>query len=336
MRVLLTGGTGYLGREIARALARRGHEAIIFARSANAAVREGVPGVPFPGDVRDVETLDRALAGCEALCHTAAMVTIWRRDPSDFDAVNVGGLKNAIEVALRRGIRRVVYTSSFLARPPSDSRIIRSGNDYQRTKRAADLIAQQAIEQGIPVVKLYPGVIYGPGAPTEGNLVHRLLADHVAGRLPGIVGADRIWSFAFVGDVADAHVNALEYPTVRSEYNLGGENLPQRRIFELLRDLTGRPVPRRLPAWLGRAAGSMEELRARITNTTPRLTRGAVEILEHDWAMDSSAAIRELGYRITPFVAALQQVLREVLNLHAGTPSCESDATKHSPGWGEP
>src|SRR5512132_766119 len=101
MRVLLTGGTGYLGREIARALARSGHEAIIFARSADTAVREGLPGTAYAGDVRDYASLACAAEGCDALCHTAAMVTAWRRDHSEFDAVNVGGLNNAVAAATK-------------------------------------------------------------------------------------------------------------------------------------------------------------------------------------------------------------------------------------------
>lgn len=315
MRVLLTGGTGYLGREIARALARRGHEPVIFARSAREAVRDGVPGIAVPGDVRDAAALERAAQGCEAVCHTAAMVTVWRRNRREFDEVNVDGLRNAIAAATAHRARRVLYTSSFLALPPSDTGRFGEGNDYQRTKRAADRAADEARASGVPLVKLYPGVIYGEGVATEGNLVHRLVADHVRGRLPGIIGADRIWSFAFVRDVAEAHVSALERTSIGLAYYLGGDNLPQIRVFELLRDATGQPLPRRLPAWLGRLAGSMEELRARFTNTTPLLTRGTVEIFEHDWAMDSSAAIREIDYHITPLAEGFRSVLREVLKL---------------------
>lgn len=315
MRVLLTGGSGYLGREIARALARRGHEPIIFARTATAAIRDGVPGRAFDGDVRDASALERAAAGCDALCHTAAMVTVWRQDPAEFDAVNILGLRNALAAAALHRLRRIVYTSSFLALPPSDGRRVRQGNDYQRTKKSAERVADDALDRGVPLVKLYPGVIYGSGIATEGNLVQHLVADHVRGRLPGVIGAERIWSFAFVRDVADGHVSALEGTNVRSAYKLGGENLPQMRIFELLRQATGRPLPRRLPPWLGRLAGSMEELRARFTKTTPRLTRGTVEIFEHDWAMDSTPAIRDLDYGITPFAEGFRTVLDGVLNL---------------------
>jgi NAD+-dependent farnesol dehydrogenase len=249
------------------------------------------------------------------LCHSAALVALWRRRREEFDEVNVGGLRNAIQAAVTHHLGRIVYTSSFLALPPSDSARPVHGNDYQRTKRAAERVADEAVDRGIPLVKLYPGVIYGPGEATEGNLVQRLVVEHARGRLPGIFGADRIWSFAFIRDVADAHVSALEQPALRRAYELGGQNLPQIRLFELLRGATGRPLPRRLPTWVGRLAGSMEELRAKLTNTTPRLTRGTVDIFEHDWAMDSTTAIRELGYHITPLEEGFRSVLSGVLNL---------------------
>src|SRR5262245_38790898 len=108
MKVLLTGGTGYLGRAIAAALAAGGHDVVVFARSAS---RSGAPGTPFDGDVRDGAAVQRAAGGCDAIVHTAALVSIWRRRPEDFDDVNVGGLKNVIAAAAAAGIRRIVYTS---------------------------------------------------------------------------------------------------------------------------------------------------------------------------------------------------------------------------------
>lgn len=316
MRVLLTGGTGYLGRAIARALARRGHEVVVFARTATAAVLGGLPGVPVDGDVRDRDALQRACAGCDAVCHSAALVRVWQRDSREFDAINVGGLENALAAASAHRISRVVYTSSFLALPPEGTKAPVIGNDYQRTKVAAEAAASDAVRRGVPLVRLYPGVVYGPGELTEGNLVGRLLADHLRKRLPGVIGGERIWSFAFVEDVADGHVFAIERAVPGAAYSLGGENVPQMRLFELLRDATGRPLPRRLPMWLGRLVGRMEELRAHVTNTTPLLTLGTVEVLRHDWPLDSTAAIRELSYRITPFSEGFRASLAGVLNLH--------------------
>src|SRR5207248_11644522 len=96
MRVLITGGTGYLGRAIVRAIHARGHDVVLFARRASGS---GLPGALVEGDVRDKGALERAAAGCDALCHAAALVSIWRRRRADFDDVNVGGLRNALDAA---------------------------------------------------------------------------------------------------------------------------------------------------------------------------------------------------------------------------------------------
>jgi NAD+-dependent farnesol dehydrogenase len=312
MRVLLTGGTGYLGRAIAGALARRGHTAVIYARSARAAVAAGLPGQPVDGDVRDADTLASAAAGCDAICHSAALVTVWRRRRADFADVNAGGLRHVLAAATRHDIPRIVYTSSFLALPPSGGpsrgRPLR-GNDYQRTKAAAERIAAGAVAAGAPLIRLYPGVIYGPGPATEGNLVTRVVRDHLQGKLPGLIGAERRWSFAFVEDVAEAHVAALERGAAGETFALGGENQPQIRLFEILRDLTGAPLPRRIPASLAWPLAALDEVRARFSGASPLLTRGTVEVLRQDWELDSSAAIARLGYRITPLVTGLELLL---------------------------
>jgi NAD+-dependent farnesol dehydrogenase len=302
MKVLVTGGTGYLGRAIVRAMTARGHEAVVFARSAT---RSGLAGRLFDGDVRDREALRAAADGCDAVCHSAAMVSVWRRRRSAFDEVNVGGLQNVLDVARDLRIGRIVYTSSFLALPPRGAAAPLQANDYQRTKVLADRRARQAAANGVPIVTLYPGVIYGPGTQTEGNLVGRMIADHLAGRLPGIIGADRVWSYAFVDDVADGHALALERGGLGQRYALGGENRPQMRAFEILRDQTGRPLPRRIPSRLARAVGVAELARVTLFGGSPLLTPGTVAILESDWPLDSGAAEADLGYRARPLLSGL-------------------------------
>jgi farnesol dehydrogenase len=327
MRVLLTGGTGYLGRAIARALARRGHEPVIFGRSASAAVAAGVPGRAADGDVRDRDALHAAAEGCDALCHSAALVAVWHRHRQDFYDVNVGGLRNALNVVSSRRLSRLVYTSSFLALPPSDDSRPLRGNDYQRSKTAAEQLAAEAGGAGLPIVRLYPGVIYGPGELTEGNLVGRLVHDHLRGRLPGVVGADRLWSFAWIDDVAQAHVAALERGPAGRAYALGGENAPQMRLYEIVRNMTGRPLPRRIPAAIANVLAMVEEVRARVPGTRPRLTRGTVEVLEHDWSLDSSAAVLELGYSWTPLNVGVSQLLASLGSRSAEVPNLQPRGT---------
>jgi farnesol dehydrogenase len=302
----VTGGTGYLGRALVRALAARGHSVVVYARSAT---RSALPGTLVDGDVRDRDALDRAAAGCDALCHSAALVSIWRRRSADFDDVNVGGLRNAIAVASARKMSRLLYTSSFVALPPRDRTAPIAANDYQRTKLAADRAADAAVAAGVPLVRVYPGVVYGPGSFTEGNLVGRLIADHLRGRLPGLIGPENRWSYAFVEDVAAGHCAALERGAAGGRYMLGGENAPQRRVFEIVQEVTGRRPPLRIPFPVATLLGAAEEMRVSLLGGTPLVTRGAVEIFRHDWSLDSSDAARDLGYTIIPLADGVRRTL---------------------------
>jgi farnesol dehydrogenase len=292
MRVLVTGGTGYLGRAVVGALVASGHDVVLYGRTASAS---GLPAAAIDGDIRDAARLCDAAKGCGAMLHSAALVATWTRRSRDFDDVNVGGLRAVLDAAGRHGIGRVLYTSSFLALPPAGLDAAPEWNDYQRTKAAADVLADAAVRQGSPIVRLYPGVIYGPGAATEGNLVGRMVADHLAGRLPGVIGGDRIWSFSFVEDVAP----------------------PQMRVFDIVRQLTGRPRPRSIPGWLASPAAFADELTAVWFRRTPLLTTGTLEILLRDWPLGHARATEDLGYRVTPLEEGVARVVETVLAARA-------------------
>jgi NAD+-dependent farnesol dehydrogenase len=309
MRVLVTGGTGYLGRTLVRALAARGHEVVVFARSASAS---GLPGTAVDADVRGRGALERPAAGCDAISHSAALVSIWRKRPADFDEVNVGGLRNVIDVATLLGVHRVVYTSSFLALPPRGHDAPLEANDYQRTKVAADRLAHVAVANGCPVVRVYPGVIYGPGSLTEGNLIGRLIADHLRHRLPGLVGPEHLWSCAYVDDVAAGLCGAIERGRIGGRYPLGGENVPQWRVFGIVSKITGRRAPLRIPFPVASALGAVEEFRAAVFGGRPLVTRGAVDIFRHDWPLDSTMAADDLGYAITPLEEGLRRTVASI------------------------
>jgi len=302
MRVLVTGGTGYLGSAIVRALTRAGHEPVVFARSAAG------PGA-IAGDIRDTRAVTAAAAGVDAIVHTAALVAVWQKDASAFDAINVGGLQSVLAAARAHRVSRIVYTSSFLALPPADRPQALTANHYQRTKVAARDVARRAAADGLPVVTLYPGVIYGPGPATDGNLVRRLMQDQLRGRLPGVIGPERTWSFAFVDDVADAHAAAVAHPKPEREYAIGGVNAPHGSIYAFVRERRGRAIPLRIPYALATASAVACEAWTALTGRPPLLTRGVVDIFRHDWPLESSAASRDLGLRITPLTDGLERAL---------------------------
>ena len=310
MRVLLTGGTGFLGKNVARALVSAGHELRLLVRGSS-----DLSGLPQAaelarGDVTDADSLRHAAAGCGAICHMAALVKMWVPDRERFDAVNVSGLRNALAAA-ESADARLVYTSSFMAigpagpEPADEARRhprTRYNNDYERTKALADDLALEAAAAGHDVVMLYPGVVYGPGDLTDGNLVVRMVADHLNGRFPGIVGpGDRLWSYAYVGDVAAGHVAALERGGSGQRYFLCGDNVDMNRLFALVQEVTGVAPPRvHIPYSVADLLGRGLWLWAELTGHPPLLTPGVVGVFREHWAYSSAKAERELGYRPLP------------------------------------
>jgi farnesol dehydrogenase len=237
-------------------------------------------------------------------------VKSWAKDKGSFDRVNVGGVRNVLEAAKEEGAR-VLYTSSFIALGPTDGATFDEEtpradgaprNDYERTKWAADRLAREAAASGLPLVRLYPGVVYGPGSLTAGNHVVQNLVQHARGKVPGMLGAgDRRMSFAYVDDVTQGFLAALERAKDGSAYILGGDNRTLVDLFAAFERETGIPAPRlKIPYAAARMVGRLQRWRAEWLGIEPELTDEVVRIYAHEWAYSSSRAEAELGYRVTP------------------------------------
>ena len=315
MKILLTGGTGFLGGRVGGALIRAGH-------TVTALVRPGSPRKPpsacepVAGDVADAAAVKAAAAGCDAIVHTAALVKMWAKDRSVFDATNVGGLRNV----LAAGAPRVVYTSSFIAIGPTDGAVASEAwripdrvphNDYERTKAAALDIAREEAKRGYPIVTVFPGVVYGPGTMTDGSLMTKTIRDFLDRKLPGILGpGDRRMCFAYIDDVVAGHVLALERGRPGGEYILGGENRTTIELLEILSRLTGIAPPKmRIPYVLAGMVGRAQRWRAHLTGKEPEITDEVVRVYRREWAYDSSRAMKEIGYTMTPLQEGLRMTI---------------------------
>lgn len=313
MRVLVTGATGFVGKNLVRHLLHHDYEVAILARRTS-----NLTGLPVDaidvrwGDIRDAAAVRNALDGVEAVFHLAALVKEWVPRSALFREVNVEGLENVLRASMQFSLDRVVYTSSFMAIGPSDEAgeadesTTHSRNHfcnlYERTKYEAAIVADRFAKLGAPVVTVCPGVVYGPGDLTAGNIMVRHLKDFLTDRLPGIPGSGtQRWSFSYVDDVVSGHRLAMEKGKVGEKYILGGENVPLKDFFAVAMELTGRTKPpRHVPFWLLETVAALGQAKAAITRKPPAMALGAVRAYRHNWAYTSGKSIAELGYTITP------------------------------------
>lgn len=320
MKILLTGASGFLGGKLAELLAPYHQLRLLYrAEAQRASFPAGAEAVR--GDLRDAASLERAMEGCDAAIHAAALVKILA-PARDFDEVNVEGLRGVLAAAERAKLSRLIYVSSFMALGPTEKgprgELDETApaaertfiNDYERTKTRADRLAREAIGAGRPVDVVYPGVIYGPGSLTEGNIIVRHLLDLAGGKLPALLGKpERRWNYVFVDDVAGGIVRLLE-GTPGRRYVLGGENVRQEEFYALAARLGRIKVPTlRMPDLVARMSGFAMKSWAQITGGTPQLTPDLVEVYRHDWAYSSAKADHELGYAPRQLAAGMALTL---------------------------
>jgi NAD+-dependent farnesol dehydrogenase len=305
--ILVTGGAGFLGTRLVQRLAERGEDMRLLVRDPSRA--PGPAGVDVDivaGDVTDDETLRRAVDGCDRVIHAAALVREWAPDPTLFDRVNVEAPLALLDAAGGAGVEKVVVVSSFIALGPSGERPATEEhevpdrtffNDYERTKTEGRRRLRERLGSPPALVIVYPGVIYGPGRKTAGNIMVRLILDHAKGKMPGLLGGGKqLWSYVHVDDVCDGLLASLDQPG-GSAFVLGGDNVSQRDFWQAVSTVGGLPVlRRRIPLFAARAVAGLSFLRARLLGREPPMTPGAVRIFEHDWALDSSHAHRTFGY----------------------------------------
>ncbi|KAG0602726.1 hypothetical protein M758_10G036500 [Ceratodon purpureus] len=326
-RVMVTGATGYLGGCLCKALLEGGHSVVALVRRSSKVKELPAEVELVEGDVRDAESVRRACVGCDYVVHSAALVGSWLPDSSQFIKVNVEGTANVIEaVKATPSIKKLIYTSSFFALGPTDGYIADENqfhslktfySPYEESKALADKLVQEAAAQGVPIVSLYPGVIYGPGSMTKGNSLAELMIERFNGRMPGYPGVKgNKFSFCHIDDVVAAFRAAMETGKEGERYLLCGENLCFHEVFDLAATLTNTNPPKfTTPMWILELAGFLCVQWARfgawsgISHQIPFVTTHSVEILKHQWAYSSTKAERELGYKVRPLEEGLHELL---------------------------
>jgi len=312
-QVMLTGGTGFLGSAIARALVAEGHAVRALIRPGTPRqVLDGVPVTACPGDLGDPNAIAVAMAGCAAVIHCAADYRIWVPDPARMHAVNVTGTEAVMRAALAAGCRRVVHVSSVATlKPRADgpaeetdaARPEAAIGPYKRSKTEAERLVERLVrEAGLPAVIVNPSTPIGPRdrRPTPTG---RVILEAAQGRLPAYV--DTGLNLVHVDDVAASCVAALHRGAVGERHILGGQDVPLGELLGEIAHRYGRRPPIRLPiAPLWPLALAAEGI-ARLTGREPMLTQDGLRMAGQRMYFSSAKAARVLGHQARPWQAAV-------------------------------
>ena len=317
MKALVTGGTGFVGSAVARALIRSGWEVRVLSRpeSDSRNLRE-VPVDVAVGDLIDPASVERALIGCDALFHVAGDYRFGLRSPDALYRTNVEGTRTALRAA-RNARVRMVHTSSVAAIGTAAGGAAGSEDTpvdleqmighYKRSKYLAEALVSTAASEGADIVIVNPSTPIGPGdrKPTPTG---RMVLDAAAGRIPAYVNTGL--NVVHVDDVAEGHLLAFARGKPGQRYILGGENMTLRDIlFEIARICSRRPPRVRLPHAAVLPAAYLAEFAARFAGIRTQVTVEAVRMARRPMYFSSTKATQELGYRWRPPTAAFEDAI---------------------------
>jgi nucleoside-diphosphate-sugar epimerase len=303
MRAFLTGGTGFIGSRVARALVDDGWEVTALARDPERARHLSEMGARVAiGDITDPAALAASMPGHDAVFHLAAWYAIGARDRVRMEQVNVGGTVNVLEAAANASIPKIVYCSTVAAIGTNPDGGVsdetkphhgQPGSNYEETKMRAHEIALERASAGSPIVIVMPGATYGPG---DTSMVGVLLRLYAKGLLVACPFQDTGLSWVHVEDVAGGIVRAYAKGEAGEEYILGGDNATIHDLFVRIKPHTRRRVPASMPGWLVKAGVPFGPMIARMLKQEPDLLKEGLTSLNGSWMYSSAKAERTLGY----------------------------------------
>ncbi len=327
METLVTGGTGFLGRHLARRLLAQGHGVRLLGRNF-AGVQDLIAAgaTPIAADLRDAKAVITACKGAAVVFHAGALSEPWGKR-RDFFAVNVAGTQAVVAGCKMYGVQRLVYVSSpsvvfdgtdQIDAPENVAYPRRFASDYSLTKKLGEDLVNATWREGkIETVILRPKAIFGPG---DRALLPRLITAAQQRRLPLIGDGRNCVDLTYVDNVAHALCLAATAPAANGHtYTI--TNAAHPRLWEVIGDALAAldlpPIRRRIPLGAALALAGALEAGAQISGKEPTLTRYTVAILARTQTYTIQAAQRDLGY--APVVALADGIARTLAAMQEGS-----------------
>ncbi len=319
MKYFVTGGNGYIGSWLVKALVDAGHSVNVLVRNPDRAKHIAFQGVSFfKGDIQDPVSLEAGMQGCDGVFHMAAFAKVWAKDPKIFFDLNVEATNRVLDAATKCGIKRTVVTSTGGVFGASISGIIteKSGrdldffNEYESSKALSESKIKDYVIAGLDVVIVSPTRVYGPYMQGEPESVTLMIDKYCKGKWRFIPGdGTKFGNYVFVQDVVKGHILAMENGQKGQTYLLGGSNHNYNEFFQKVGEQLGKKH------WMIHMPLGVQMLFSRIQlmktwfGGEPLITPKWIAKGKYDWNVDPSKAVNNLGLQLTPLEDGLKQTI---------------------------
>ncbi|MGQ0602192.1 MAG: NAD-dependent epimerase/dehydratase family protein [Anaerolineales bacterium] len=303
MNYFLTGATGFLGGRVARQLREAGHDVIALVRNPEKAKDLASTGVQLAqGDVTDKDSMRAPMTGVDGVFHIAGWYKIGVKDKTPGAAINIDGTRHVLQLMKELKIPKGVYTSTLAVNSSTHGKLVDESyrftgthlSEYDRTKAAAHKVAEQFIRDGLPLVIVQPGLIYGPG---DTSAVHDTLVNYLQRQLP-MMPQQTAYSWGHVDDIARGHILAMEKGKPGENYYVCGPAHTFIESARLAEQITGIPAPSMTaPPWMLRAMSRMMGVIERLVPVPDNYSSEYLRVSAGvTYIGDNAKAKRELGW----------------------------------------
>jgi len=326
MIYFITGATGFIGTRLALELAERGHQvrALIRDESKAKPLLENKNIQCYRGSLEDDIILSEAMQGADGVFHLAAYAKPWAKDPALYNRINLAGTVNIFKIAAAKKVKRVVYTSTAGTFGPSCDQPVGEHslrykdffNEYESTKFMGEKKAKDFVIDGMDIVIVHPSRVYGPGFLSKSNGVTLLVKKYMQGTWWFIPGSGKSkGNYAYIDDVVNGHILAMQKGRNGEQYILGGENASYWDFFYLIRDISHKKYPLiPIPVIFLVVFTALQMAVAKIFGRPPLLPPKWVKKYLYNWELSSAKAEGELGYHITPMNKGLHITIEWIKN----------------------